>query len=295
MANPVLDRGFSRGSQNHEPSGYSQPGYEQRSYGPPAPQPFYPNQGGQWPNESLQQGQSPYGQPWQVPGQSTQGRMTMDDVITKTAITIGIMVLIAAASWVLLPVPLSMAAAGVGAIGALITTIALAFRRTVGPVAAIVVAIFEGLFVGGLTRIFEMNYPGIATQAVLGTFVAAGATLAAFKFTGFRLTGKMRRILMISLIGMVAAGVINLVLAMLGMGSPLIAGVTGPVGVLPWLFAGLGVVIAVFSLIDDFQMVEEGIAAGAPASESWRAAFGLTVTMVYLYINILRILSYLRR
>ena len=221
--------------------------------------------------------------------------MTLDDVITKTAITIGVLVVVAAASWVLLPLQLGMLAAGVGALGAFITTIALAFRRKVGPVAAIAVAVFEGLFVGGITRIFEMNYPGIATQAVLGTFVAAGATLAAFKFGGFRLSGKMPRILMVALVGMVVAGLINMVLFMVGMGSPLVAGVTGPVGVLPWLFASLGVVIAVFSLVDDFQMIEEGIAMGAPATESWRAAFGLTVTMVYLYINILRILSYLRR
>ncbi len=293
MANPVLTRGFRSETPTSYP-GPQAPYGQQPGYGQQAP--YGQNPFGQQPYPQGPQGQSPYGQqPWQVPQQTAQGRMTIDDVITKTAITIGLMVLVAGASWLLLPLNLGMAAAGVGAIGALITTIALAFRRKVGPVAAIIVAIFEGLFVGGITRIFEMTYPGIATQAVLGTFVAAGATLAAFKFGGFRLTGKMRRILMISLIGMVAAGVINMGLYLFGMGSPLVAGVTGPVGVLPWLFASLGVVIAVFSLIDDFQMVEEGIAMGAPASESWRAAFGLTVTMVYLYINILRILSYLRR
>lgn len=285
MANPVLTRGF--GGETQQPYPAQQPYGQQAPYGQsPYAQPGY---------GAPQQPQSPYGQPWQVPQPSTQGRMTIDDVITKTSITIGLLVLVAAASWVLLPLQISMAAAGVGAIGALITTIALAFRRKVGPVAAIVVAVFEGLFVGGLTRIFEMNYPGIATQAVLGTFVAAGVTLAAFKFGGFRLSGKMRRILMLSLVGVVIAAVVNMVLAFLGMGSPLVAGVTGPVSIWAWLFAGVGVVIAVFSLVDDFQMVEEGIAMGAPASESWRAAFGLTVTMVYLYINILRILSYLRR
>ncbi len=292
MANPVLTRGFQSETPQHYPGqapygqpfqardAYGQQTYQQTPYGQPT---------GRGPQDP-----SPYGQPWQVPT-PVGGLMTIDDVITKTAITIGLMVAVAAASWVLLPLQLGMAAAGIGALGAFVTTIALAFRKKVGPVAAIAVAIFEGLLVGGLTRMFEMRYPGIATQAVLGTFVAAGATLAAFKFGGFRLNGKMRRILMISLIGMMAAGAINLVLYMLGMGSPLIAGVTGPVGVLPWLFASLGVVLAVFSLIDDFQTVEEGIAMGAPASESWRAAFGLTVTMVYLYINILRILSYLRR
>lgn len=295
MANPVLVRGFANDSANPnavqpqpgQQAQYGQPQYGQQApYGQPgfnAQQPYPP------------QGQSPYGQPWPVPQQSAQGRMTIDDVVTKTSITIGLLIVVAAASWVLLPLQVGMAAAGIGAVGALITTLALAFRRKVGPVSALLVAVFEGLLVGGLTRIFEMNYPGIATQAVLGTFVAAGATLAAFKFGGFRLTGRMRRMLMVALIGMVAAGVINLVLYLVGLGSPLVAGVTGPVGVLPWLFASLGVVIAVFSLIDDFQMVEQGIAMGAPASESWRAAFGLTVTMVYLYINILRILSYLRR
>jgi uncharacterized YccA/Bax inhibitor family protein len=292
LANPVLTRGFQNRADQSYPQQYGQP-YQQGPQGQYGsyPQAPYQQQGPQGPYGSQP---SPYGAPWQTP-QPAGARMTLDDVITKTSITIGILVLVAAAAWVLLPVQLGMAAAGVGAIGAFITTIALAFRRKVGPVAAIAVAVFEGLFVGGITRLFEMYYPGIAMQAVLGTFVAAGATLAVFKYAGFRLTGKMRKILMIALVGMMAAGLVNLVMYFLGAGSPLVAGVTGPVGVLPWLFASLGVVVAVFSLVDDFQMIEEGVAMGAPASESWRAAFGLTVTMVYLYINILRILSYLRR
>lgn len=278
MANPVLSRGFVVADDR----------------------PTYPQQGyAQQPGQSYVYGQeppqSPYSTPWQPQPATPASLMTLDDVITKTMICIGLLVLVAAASWTFLPLHLAMVAGFVGGGGAFVTTLALGFRRKVGPVGAIAVALFEGLFVGAVSRVFEMYYPGIAFQAVLGTFVAAGVTLAAFKFGGFRLSGRMRRILLVAVVGMAVASLINFVLAMLGAGSPLVAGVVGEVGVLAWLFAGLGVVVAVFSLIDDFQMVEEGIAMGAPASESWRAAFGLTVTMVYLYINILRILSYLRR
>lgn len=84
-------------------------------------------------------------------------------------------------------------------------------------------------------------------------------------------------------------------LSFLGIDMGLRAGVTGPVGLLPILFSLLGAVLATLNLVLDFDYIERGVQMGAPASESWRGAFGLTVTMVWLYVEILRLLSYLRR
>jgi uncharacterized YccA/Bax inhibitor family protein len=88
---------------------------------------------------------------------------------------------------------------------------------------------------------------------------------------------------------------INFLLAIFGLGTPFTGGITGPVGLLAIGMSLLGAVLAVLNLVLDFDYIERGVAMGAPANESWRGAFGLTVTMVWLYVEILRLLSYLRR
>lgn len=288
MANPVLSR-RDTWTHNLQQQSPAQPGYDQ-SYGAQYGQP-YTQYGQQYAQQQPVYGQQPY-----TPSAPQQtGRMTIDDVITKTALTMGLMMVVAFASAMLLPFSLLLPVAMVSGLVAFIVPVVVAVRRRIGPVLALTFAVIEGIFVGGFSMLFESYYPGIVLQAVMGTFVAAAATLAAFKFGGFRLSGKMRKVILLSVIGFAAASLINLVLYFFGINLGLYAGVTGSVGGLAWLFAGLGVVLAVLSLVDDFQSIEAGIAMGAPASESWRGAFGLTVTMVWLYTNILRILSYIRR
>jgi uncharacterized YccA/Bax inhibitor family protein len=288
VANPVLSRpdtwthNLSQGQAPQQPN--------DQSYGAQYGQPY--TQYGQQPPA----GQPVSGQQQYVPSAPLQTeRMTVDDVITKTAITMGIMMLVAVAAARFIPFTLLLPVAMVSGLVAFIVPLVVAVRRSVGPVLAITFALIEGVFIGGFSMLFERYYPGIVLQAVLGTFVAAAITLAAFKFGGFRLSSKVRKIVMLSMIGVVVASLLSFALSFFGINLGLYAGVTGSVGGLAWLFAGLGVVLAVLSLVDDFQSIEQGIAVGAPAKESWRAAFGLTVTMVWLYTNILRILSYIRR
>jgi uncharacterized YccA/Bax inhibitor family protein len=285
VANPVLSRpdAWTHNLPSAQPN--QQQPYDQ-SYGAQYGQPY--TQYGQQPPV---QGQRPY-----TPSAPQQTeRMSVDDVITKTAITMGVMMLVAVAAARFVPFSLLMPVAVVSGLVAFIVPLVAAVRRSIGPVLAIVFAVVEGVFIGGFSMLFETYYPGIVLQAVLGTFVAAAITLAAFKFGGFRLSTKMRKIVMLSMIGVVVASLLSFGLSFFGIDLGLYAGVTGSVGGLAWLFAGLGVVLAVLSLVDDFQSIEAGVAMGAPATESWRAAFGLTVTMVWLYTNILRILSYIRR
>jgi uncharacterized YccA/Bax inhibitor family protein len=230
----------------------------------------------------------------------TQKVMTLDDVLTKTGIVLGTTVLMAVLTmWVTVHFELQITTLWTAGLICGIATIAFPFiiasRRKVSPAVAIPFAILEGVFIGAISIIFEIVYTGIVLQAVVATFVAAAATLAAFHYGKFRLTTRMRKIVYMSVIAYGAVALINLVLALLGVNLGLFPGPYGHVSGWAWLAAGVGVVLAVLSLVDDFQYVERGIAYRAPAAESWRAAYGLTVTLVWLYVNLLRILSYIRR
>ena len=276
--------------------GYGQPGYGQPGYGQPGYTPYqqpigYPPQNGQAPT-------------WQAPVEppTTQKVMTLDDVLTKTAITLGATIVVAIITmWITHQIGITaipgLATAGIiCGLATVIFAFVAATRRKIGPGVAIPFAILEGVFVGAISVIFEYVYPGIVMQAVVATFVAAGLTLAAFHFGKFRLSSKMTKIVSMSIAAYAAVALISLVLSFCGVNLGLFPGPgpNGTVSALAWIFALVGTVLAVASLVNDFQYVEYGIQNQLPASESWRAAYGLTVTLVWLYTNLLRILSYVR-
>jgi uncharacterized YccA/Bax inhibitor family protein len=221
--------------------------------------------------------------------------MTLDDVITKTAIVLGLLVISAAISWYLVPDTLMMPALILSSLVGFVTVLLVSFRRNVSPPLVFAYAIIEGVFIGMFSKLFEMYYPGIVVQAVIGTFVAAGATLAAYKFFNIRVTPKFRRVVIISTFAFAGAMLINFIFSLFGVNLGLRDGGAGPISLMAIGFSILGCVLAVLNLVLDFDYIEQGVAIGAPASESWRGAFGLTVTMVWLYVEILRLLSYIRR
>ncbi len=267
-----------------------------------------------------QHGQSPYGQnqfgatqgyapyPGQQAYQDPQSqrlqpdvsgaRMTLDDVITKTAITMAVLIATAALAWNFIDASFYLPAlVGSGLIGFVVVMI-VSFRRVVNPGLVLAYAAIEGVFIGLISKYFEvyLDLPGIVTQAVIGTFAAAGVTLAAYKFFNIRVTPKFQRVVIIATISFAVASLLNFALSFAGVNL----GLRGPNGegsisLLAIGFSLLGAVLAVLNLVLDFDYIEKGVAMGAPAKESWRGAFGLTVTMVWLYIEILRLLSYLRR
>jgi uncharacterized YccA/Bax inhibitor family protein len=272
--NPVLSRpeAFQRAGGPQSPTG-------QQQYA----QPYY----GQYQPGMVQPG---YGQP---PAQPGQGVMTIDDVIAKTGITMGSLFVVAAATFVLLPFSLLGPAILVSAIVGFVTVLVVSLRRQVSPPAVLAYTVVEGVFIGALSKMFEYLYQGIVTQAVIGTFVAAGVTLAAYRSLRVRVTDRFRKIVTAATLGIAAMYLLNLVLSLFGVSTGIV-GVGPTAGVLSWAISAVAVVLAVANLIMDFDYIERGIANGAPASESWRAAFGLTVTMVWLYTELLRILSYFR-
>lgn len=272
MANPIIGRpdAFTRSG------GASQ---QQPTYG-------YDPQQGQYPPP-----QQPYA-PYQPPVQ-TGGVMTLDDVIAKTAMTLGLVLVAAIATYMFIPVNLLYPSLIVSALVGFVTVLMVAGRAKLPVGGVLFYAVVEGIFVGAFSLLFEFMYPGIVVTAVLATFVTAFATLAAYKFFNIRVTPKFRKIVFIGTASLAALFLVNLVLSLFGIDMG-VRDIGSSAGLLSIGISVLAIFLAVSSLIVDFDSVERGISSGAPAQESWRAALGITVTMVWLYTEILRILSYFR-
>lgn len=272
---------------------YDQQGYGQNTYGQPqyGQQPY-----GQQYGQPQYGQQAQYGQPY---GEADYGvaaptysepipageRLTMNDVMVKTGINLGLVAVGAAVAW---NAPVLML---LGLVGGLVLGLVNSFKKKVSPVLVMTYALMEGLLLGGLSAVVDMRYPGVAIQAVLATLVVAGTTLALFANGKLRTTPKLNKIFMIGAIGYMAYGFISILGAGI-FGSSLnsfsIGGI--PLGLVVGLFA---VALATYSLLLDFTTTSEAVEAGLPERESWRLAFGLTASLVWLYVEILRVLMYL--
>ena len=276
------------GQQQYDQQGYGQNTYGQPQYGQ---QPY-----GQQYDQPQYGQQAQYGQPY---GEADYGvaaptysepipageRLTMNDVMVKTGINLGLVAVGAAVAWYM-PVLLFL-----GMVGGLVLGLVNSFKKKVSPVLVMTYALMEGLLLGGLSAVVDMRYPGVAIQAVLATLAVAGTTLALFANGKLRATPKLNKIFMIGAIGYLAYGFISILGAGI-FGSSLnsfsIGGI--PLGLVVGLFA---VALATYSLLLDFTTTSEAVEAGLPERESWRLAFGLTASLVWLYVEILRVLMYL--
>jgi uncharacterized YccA/Bax inhibitor family protein len=211
--------------------------------------------------------------------------MTIDDVVARTAIMFTVLVTVGAVAW---SMDLGGGALMLGFIGGFILAMVNSFSKTVKPALAIAYAAFQGLALGTISNLYNTAYDGIVSQAILVTLSAFAGMLFAFKSGRIRVTPKFTKVLMTALIGYLVLAVVSLV-------SSFITGTSiYSIGGLGLIIATGGMVLAAFFLILDFDSIQKGIAAGAPESESWRAAFGLMVTIVWLYLEVLRVLSILR-
>jgi uncharacterized YccA/Bax inhibitor family protein len=224
-------------------------------------------------------------------------RMTIDSVVQKSAISLILVVAAAFATWVMTPdiegdpnADLSglFAAVAVGGMAAFGLSLVNSFKRIVSPALVLAFAVAEGVALGGLSKLFDASFgDGIVVNAVLGTFAAFAGTLAAYKFFDIKVGAKFRTFVIAGVFGMVGLSILELILSAFGNGTGLF-GVSG-IGMIT-AFAGLA--LGIFMLILDFDMVELGVAAGVDERESWRAAFALTVSLVWIYTNLLRILAF---
>lgn len=226
---------------------------------------------------------------------SASGAMTINGTVNKTAILLGLVILPAFWIWDKTygaenPATYYPWMIG-GAIGGLILAMITIFKKTAAPITAPLYAICEGLFVGAISSFFERSYPGIVFQATFLTFGTLFALLIAYRSGMIRATENFKLGVTAATGGIFLIYLATWILGMFGVSIPLIHD-SGWFGIGFSLFV---VVIAALNLVLDFDFIENGVKAGAPKYMEWYAAFGLLVTLIWLYIEILKLLAKLRR
>ena len=220
--------------------------------------------------------------------------MTVQGTVNKTAILLALTTMAAAYTWQLFwkgqGASASLWITG-GAIGGFIVAMITVFKKEWAAVTAPVYAILEGLFIGGISSLFEQRYPGIVIQAVMLTFGTLAALLAAYSMGLIRASSGFRRGIIAATGGIALLYVVSMILGFFHIQIPFIFG-AGPVGI---LFSVAVVIIAALNLVLDFDFIEGGAQQGAPKYLEWYGAFSLMVTLVWLYLEILRLLSKLNR
>ncbi|GAA1135278.1 MULTISPECIES: Bax inhibitor-1/YccA family protein [Microbacterium] len=241
-------------------------------------------------------------------------RMSVEDTVWKTAGLFGILLVTAAIGWVFtlggIAAPErdpynsfapNMLPWIIGALGGFVLAMVITFtsRKKVRPALIFAYAVFEGLFIGGISAFFEVLWPGIVMQATLATVSVVAVTLALFASGKIRASAKMTKIVMIAMIGYLVFSLLNVVLMWTGVFGPgqgfgmlsefKIAGI--PLGL---IIGVLVVFMAAYSLVLDFDQIQQGVRNGAPRKYGWLGAFGIMVTVVWLYVEILRMIAIAR-
>jgi uncharacterized YccA/Bax inhibitor family protein len=222
---------------------------------------------------------------------SREDAMTIEGTVNKTAFSLIVLLLMATWTWNMgVADPRSGPLVLLGVIGGLVTALVTVFKKTWAPVTTPIYAAFEGLALGGVSAMFESRYPGIASQAIFLTFGTLGALLLAYRSGFIRATENFKLGVFAATGGIGLVYLVGFVMSFFGASIPLIHG-SGTVGILFSLFV---VGVAALNLVLDFDFIEEGAKRGAPKYMEWYGAFGLLVTLVWLYLEILRLLSKLR-
>ncbi|HEX3548408.1 MAG TPA: Bax inhibitor-1/YccA family protein [Mycobacterium sp.] len=229
--------------------------------------------------------------------------LTIDDVVTKTGITLAVLSAVAVVSYFLVGQNVALAGpfAMVGALGGLVLVLIATFaRKQDNPAIVLSYAALEGLFLGAISYVLAnfmvsgVSAGALISQAVLGTLGVFAGMLVVYKTGAIRVTPKFTRFIVAGLFGVLALMIGNLVLAMFGVGGGAGLGLRsgGPLAI---AFSLLCIGLAAFSFLIDFDAADQMIRAGVPEKAAWGIALGLTVTLVWLYIEILQLLSYFNR
>jgi len=252
---------------------------------------------GAGPQDSLNsaQLQDLYNQPSAGPVQMQ--RVTLDDVVMKTLGLFSIVVLVGAATWYYVAgqpstssTPMALMLAGI--FGGLGVGLLIAFKKTINVPLIVTYAALEGVLVGAISELFNQRWPGIVATAVIATMCTFAGMLLGYKTGLIKVTDKSRRIFGMAIMGYLLFGLVNLVAAFMGVGSGWGFGGTGFMGIAISL---LGVGLASYSLAIDFDSVDRAVKAQLPERYSWLLAHGFIVTLVWLYLEFLRLLARLRQ
>lgn len=221
------------------------------------------------------------------------GRVTTDDVVMKTLALFSIVLVAGAVSWFAvagspgLVLPLWIG----GMIGTLALGFAIALKKTISVPLILAYAVLEGVFVGSISSVFEQRWPGVVTTAVIATTATFAGMFLAYRVGIIKVNDKFRRVFGMALIGYMFFAVANFVAAIFGVGGGWGFGGTGIFGI---AISVIGVGLAAFSLAADFDSIDRAVAAGLPERYSWLLAHGLIVSLVWLYLELLRLLARMR-
>ncbi len=229
--------------------------------------------------------QQMYNQPSYTPPVTGDRYLTLDDVVTKTATVLGVAVvaggITAYMQWYALAIP--------ALIVAFVLSMVVIFKQSTNPALILGYAATEGVLLGAITGMFNEQYSGIAVQAIIATLGVFVGMLVVYKTGAIRVTPKFTKMLVGAMIGVVILMLFNLVAGLFGANMHLRDG-SG----LAIVFSIVCIAIAAFSFMLDFDAIDKAIKMGVPAKSAWYFSFGLMVTLVWLYIEILQLLSYLR-
>jgi len=219
----------------------------------------------------------------------TPRALTMDDVVMKTGLLLGIVVLTGAGAWVADVGPGLVL--GAGLIGFALALVNI-FKREVSPGLVVAYAVCEGVFLGAISKAYNEAYSGIALQAAVGTAAIFGTVLWAYSSGKLRATPQFTKIVVGAFVGLFALLVVNYLAAWIGGGDGLGLRSGGGMAI---LFSLAFITIGSLTFVLDFDQAEKLVKAQVPDREAWRIAFGLVVGLVWLYLEVLRLLSYLNR
>jgi len=230
-----------------------------------------------------------------APRESTDP-MTVQDTLAKSGLAFAVLLAGAVVGWLVTPaVPMLWLGAG---LVALVLGLVNTFKRE--PSAGLILAYagFEGVLLGGFSMFMEAIYPGIVLQAVLATLVVVGVTLALFASGRIRASARATKIFLVIMVGYVVFSLVNVVLQFTGVtddpwglrGSVTIAGI--PLGIVLGILA---VLLGAYSLVLDFDFIQQGVRNQAPRKYGWSGAFGIMMTVVWLYLELLRMIALARR
>ncbi len=310
--NPVFSR-FDRELSEGKYADLGRPQYGQRGqgmpYDPPARDPYGPPSGGYGRQGAVsspgypgqQQGYGAQGSLAQdfgvspaTPGTGGVGRaMTVDDVVMKTLVLFSILVASALVAWFVSAGnrPVGTALWMGGMVIGIALGFAIAFKKKLSVALILLYAVVEGVFVGAASQFFNSMFPGVVAQAVLGTACVFVAMFAGWKFGIVRVTARSRKMFLFAILGYFLFGMINFVLQLTGVLGQFGFFGMGAVGIGLCL---LGIALASYSLAIDFDSITRATQAGLPEKYSWLMAHGLIVTVVWLYLELLRLLARLR-
>lgn len=221
---------------------------------------------------------------------NTPARLTYDDIVVKTGLLLGIIVVTGTFAWVTdLGLGVALMAGLVGFVLALVNM----FKKQVSPPLVIAYAALQGVFLGAISNYYNTAFGGgIVTQAVIGTGTVFGAVLLAYKSGAVRNTPKFRKVVTTAFLGLFGLLLVNVVVGLFGDGDAL--GIRGDNLPLSILFSVAFITFGALTFVLDFDQADRMVAAGVAEEESWRVGFGLVVGLIFLYLNMLRLLSYLQ-